>query len=179
MLKPARMAKIDLQVPEDNIAKITLGIANLNIIHLMNVRKTPLGEPEIESNQENALVCRYKELRNRTMNDIEDAIHMRLNYMTHSTTEKIPIEMFYEETIFKERIQKDIQEKRRNAIKNTTYKSGKQSKEKQGRVHVYGKGDMIFYYRFPANMLDTPWSGPHKVVGVSDQNNWIEIKEKN
>ncbi|MGA1864773.1 MAG: hypothetical protein ACMUHX_06890, partial [bacterium] len=65
MLRPAKMAKIDLQIPEDHIAKITLGITNLNIIHLMNIRKTPLGEVNIESNRENSLVCRYLKLQRR------------------------------------------------------------------------------------------------------------------
>ncbi|MGA1844085.1 MAG: V-type ATP synthase subunit I [bacterium] len=65
MLRPTKMARIDLQIPEDDIAKITLGIANLNIIHLMNVRKTPLGELNIEASQENVLTCKYKKLKRR------------------------------------------------------------------------------------------------------------------
>ncbi|MGA1869495.1 MAG: V-type ATP synthase subunit I [bacterium] len=78
MLKPARMAKIDLQVPEDHIAKITLGIANLNIIHLMNVRKTPLGELDVESNQENTLLNKYKELQ-RKVRSICQLLQLELN----------------------------------------------------------------------------------------------------
>jgi V/A-type H+-transporting ATPase subunit I len=78
MLRPAKMVKIDLQIPEDHIAKITLGIANLNIIHLMNVRKTPLGEFDIESNQENALVCKYIKLQRR-INHLCEAMGIELN----------------------------------------------------------------------------------------------------
>ncbi len=65
MLKPAKMAKIDIEVPEEYITRLTLGIANLNIIHLMNIRKTPLGETDSESNQENFLISRYRELEHK------------------------------------------------------------------------------------------------------------------
>lgn len=78
MLRPAKMAKIDLQIPEDHIAKITLGIANLNIIHLMNIRKTPPGEFDMETNQENTLLCKYITLQRR-INYLCRALEIELN----------------------------------------------------------------------------------------------------
>ncbi|MEW6380323.1 MAG: V-type ATPase 116kDa subunit family protein [bacterium] len=65
MFKPAKMDKIDLQVPQDHMAKTTQIIANLKILHLMNVRKTRIGELNLESNADSSLLQKYTDLKNR------------------------------------------------------------------------------------------------------------------
>jgi len=62
------MTKIDLQVSEDYISKATMVIAKLNSLHLLNVRKIPLGQNDLESNQENLFVNKYRQLNHRLKN---------------------------------------------------------------------------------------------------------------
>jgi V/A-type H+-transporting ATPase subunit I len=59
------MAKINLQVSEDYISKATMVIARLKSLHLLNVRKIPLGQNDFESDQENVFVNKYKKLNQR------------------------------------------------------------------------------------------------------------------
>ncbi|MEW6381316.1 MAG: V-type ATPase 116kDa subunit family protein [bacterium] len=65
MFRLARMAKIDLQVPQDHVAKTTSIIANLKILHLMNIRKTRVGEMDLESHTDSNLLSKYIELKGR------------------------------------------------------------------------------------------------------------------
>jgi len=65
MFRLARMAKIDLQVPQDHIAKTTSIIANLKILHLMNIRKTRAEEVNLESHADVNLLSKYIELKGR------------------------------------------------------------------------------------------------------------------
>ena len=65
MFKPAKMAKIDLQVPQDHVAKATRIIANLKIMHLMNVRKTRVGELDLESHTDSTLLHKYTGMKGR------------------------------------------------------------------------------------------------------------------
>lgn len=65
MFRLARMAKIDLQVPQDHVAKTTSIIANLKILHLMNIRKTRVGEMDLESHTDMNLLSKYIELKGR------------------------------------------------------------------------------------------------------------------
>ena len=68
MLRPTQMAKIDLQVSEAYITKVTMVIAQLKSLHLLNVRKMPLGQNDFESNQENVFINQYKQLNHRFQN---------------------------------------------------------------------------------------------------------------
>ncbi|MEW5801507.1 MAG: V-type ATPase 116kDa subunit family protein [bacterium] len=63
MFRPAKMAKIDLQVPQDHVAKTTHIVANLEVLHLMNVRKTRMGE--LESHADSNLLHKYTALKRR------------------------------------------------------------------------------------------------------------------
>ncbi len=65
MFRPAKMAKIDLQVPQDYIAKTTSIISSLKILHLMNIRKTRVGELDLESEADSNLLRKYSELKER------------------------------------------------------------------------------------------------------------------
>ena len=65
MLKPAQMTKIDLQMPEEYISRATMVIAQLKSLHLVNVRKSPLGQNDLETNPENIFVNKYKQLNTR------------------------------------------------------------------------------------------------------------------
>src|SRR4030042_3032356 len=65
MFRAARMVKVDLQIPQSSISGTTCIIANLKILHLMNIRKTRIGELDLKSNEDNNLLCKYKELRGR------------------------------------------------------------------------------------------------------------------
>ncbi len=49
MFRPARMSKVELQVPQHLVAKTTCMIANLKRLHLINIRKTQVGKTDFES----------------------------------------------------------------------------------------------------------------------------------
>ena len=65
MLRPTHMTKINIQVSEDYISKVTMVIAQLKSLHLLNVRKIPLGQNDLEFNQEGLFVHKYKQLNQR------------------------------------------------------------------------------------------------------------------
>ncbi|MGA1842370.1 MAG: V-type ATP synthase subunit I [bacterium] len=73
MLKPTQMTKINLQVSEDCISRATIVIARLKSLHLLNVRKIPLGQNDFETNQENVLVNKYKKL-NKRLQDLFESL---------------------------------------------------------------------------------------------------------
>ena len=68
MLQPTKMRKIEIQVPQDHIAKATICIANLKILHLLNVRKIPLGQIDLESQQDIVLRNKYRQLKQQLEN---------------------------------------------------------------------------------------------------------------
>ncbi|MGA1795451.1 MAG: V-type ATP synthase subunit I [bacterium] len=68
MLRPTQMTKIDVQIPEEYISKATMVIAQQKSMHLVNVRKIPLGQNDIGVNQENLFVTKYRQLNTRLRN---------------------------------------------------------------------------------------------------------------
>jgi len=68
MLRPTQMTKIDVQIPEEYISKATMVIAQQKSMHLVNVRKLPLGQNDIGVNQENLFVTKYRQLNTRLQN---------------------------------------------------------------------------------------------------------------
>ncbi|MGA1845409.1 MAG: V-type ATP synthase subunit I [bacterium] len=68
MLRPTQMTKIDVQIPEQYISKATMVIAQQKSMHIVNVRKMPLGQDDSGMNQENLFVNKYRQLNTRLQN---------------------------------------------------------------------------------------------------------------
>ena len=68
MLKPTQMTKIDIQIPEEYLSRITMVIAQLKSLHLLNIRMSPLGKNDPETNPESVFVNKYKQLNARLEN---------------------------------------------------------------------------------------------------------------
>ena len=62
MLRPEHMTKLDIQVSEEYISQVTMVIARLKGLHLLNVRKVPLGQDGMEYGQEGLFINKYKQL---------------------------------------------------------------------------------------------------------------------
>lgn len=65
MFRPARMSKVELQVPQHLVAKTTCMIANLKRLHLINIRKTRIGKTDLESPADRILQRKYAEMKGR------------------------------------------------------------------------------------------------------------------
>ncbi|MGA1874597.1 MAG: V-type ATP synthase subunit I [bacterium] len=65
MFKPAKMAKIDLQIPQDYVAKTTSILADLKRLHIMNVRKMRVGELDLDAHVDGNLLRKYTEIEDR------------------------------------------------------------------------------------------------------------------
>lgn len=65
MFRPAKMARIDIQIPQHDVAKTTSIIADLQRLHIMNIRKTRVGELDLGSNAEGNTGKKYLEMRDR------------------------------------------------------------------------------------------------------------------
>ncbi|MBN2373604.1 hypothetical protein JXL19_07450 [bacterium] len=65
MLRPAQMARVDIRVPQDYIARTTCALAGLKRLHIINVRKMRLGKMTLDSHEDSNLIRKYTELKGR------------------------------------------------------------------------------------------------------------------
>jgi V/A-type H+-transporting ATPase subunit I len=130
------MTKIDIQVPQDHIAKATICIANLKILHLLNVRKIPLGQIDLESQQDIVLRTKYKQLKHQ-LEELSQTLGFELAPPTDSHLKNLDP---YRDIIT---LEKDLQEKDAD-IKAVLAKIKGQEEVKREKEELLHLLEMIF-----------------------------------
>lgn len=92
----------------------------------------------------------------RKISELKEALDIRLNKTLHSITKNLP--------------ENDIKSTRILETPDTPIKPDKE--KTKGKTK---ENSAIYKYNFPQDKLDSPWSGPFKVIRVCESGNWVEI----